>query len=174
MAFTTLNLGLTLTIPTVGTRNWGATLLSTTWTKISQHAHTGSGDGTQLGTNSFSNYSVTKDKLKKDAGLFQYATLVAPVIDTHTIDFANGSIQKIDLENTGGDLTLTLSNPVQGVVYKLITLQGATPRDIIWPASVLWPQGQKPILTQTENAVDKIQLYFDGTNYLGDWNTDYL
>ncbi len=173
MAFTTLSLGLTLTIPTTGTRNWGQTMLATTWTKISQHGHTGSGDGNQLGTTAFSNYSVTKDKLKKDAGLFQFATLVAPVIDTQAIDFANGSIQKIDLENTGGDLTLTLSNPVQGVVYKLITLQGAVARNIIWPASVLWPQGQAPILSETENAVDKIELYYDGTNYLGEWNTDF-
>lgn len=173
MAFTTLSLGLTLTIPTTGTRNWGQTMLQTTWTKISQHDHTGSGNGNQLGANSYSNYSIAKDKLKKDAGLFQFATLLAPVGTTQTADWANGSTQKLDLDGASGDVTLTLNNPVEGVTYKLIVLQGATPRDLIWPASVKWPQGQKPILTQTNNAIDKIELYWDGTNYLGDWNTDY-
>lgn len=59
MAYTTLNLGLQLTIPTSGTRNWASTLYSTTWTKISQHRHTGSGDGNQMVTASYSNLSVT-------------------------------------------------------------------------------------------------------------------
>lgn len=174
MAFETLALGLTLTLPTVGTRNWGATMKSTTWTKISQHAHTGSGDGNQIGTNGIQNYSVSKDKLKKDAGLFQYATTLAPAGTTETVDFANGSTQVIDLDSASGDVTLTLSNPVQGITYRILAIQGATPKDLNWPATVKWPQGQKPILTQTNNAVDKIELYFDGTNYLGDWNTDYL
>jgi len=48
MAFTTLSLGLTLTIPTNGTRNWGTTLRNTTWTKISSHDHSGSGNGVQI------------------------------------------------------------------------------------------------------------------------------
>lgn len=173
MAFQTLALGLTLTIPTVGTRNWGQTLYNTTWTKISQHGHTGSGDGNQIGTNGIANYSVSKDKMKKDAGLFQFATLLEPPADVQTVDFVNGSIQKLDLQTATGDVTLTLSNPVQGVRYKLLVVQGATPRDLIWPASVKWPQGQKPILTQTEDAVDKVELYYDGTSFLGDWQNDY-
>lgn len=173
MAFTTLNLGLTLTIPTVGTRNWGQTLLQTTWTKISQHAHTGSGDGNQLGASAISDYAITRDKFAKNLGFFPYGTLLAPTGTSQTVDFSNGSHQKLDLENATGDVTVALSNPVAGARYTLLVIQGSTARDIVWPAAVLWPQGQKPILSETENAVDKIEFYYDGSNYYGDWDNDY-
>lgn len=173
MAYTTLNLGLTLTIPTVGTRNWGQTMFQTTWTKISQHGHTGSGDGNQIGTSGFADFSITRDKLKKNLGVYPYGTVISPGGSSATADFNNGSIQKIDLETASADLDLTLANPVAGVVYKLLIYQGSTPRDINWPASVKWPQGQKPILSQTNNAIDKVELYYDGTNYFGDWQNDY-
>lgn len=173
MPYTQLTLGLTLTIPTVGTRNWGQTMLTTTWTKISQHAHTGSGDGAQLGTSAITDHAITRDKLAKNIGLFPYGTPSAPAGTTQTLDFANGSIQTLDLGSASGDLTLTLSNPVAGVKYRLHVIQGATPRDITWPASVKWANGQKPILSQTDDAIDVIDLYYDGTNYFGDWNLGY-
>jgi hypothetical protein len=173
MPFTTLNLGLSLTIPTSGTTNWGPTLYNTTWTKISNHNHTGSGDGNKMVTASYTDYSVTKDKLAKNAGLFHYGTPSVPAGTTQTIDFVDGSTQVLDLGAATGDVTLTLSNPVAGVEYKLFVIQGATARDIIWPASVKWANGQKPILSQDNDAVDKVKLYFDGTNYYGDWDLSY-
>lgn len=63
MGYQTLALGLTLTIPTAGTRNWSQTLYSTTWTKISAHDHTGSGNGAQLGSNALLNLAVTTGKI---------------------------------------------------------------------------------------------------------------
>ena len=171
MPFTTLNLGLTLTIPTSGTLNWGPTLQSTTWTKISNHNHTGSGDGNQMVTGSYSDHSVTLVKLAKNAGAFQYPTTLTPAGTTQAIDWSNGSIQTIDLGSATGDVTLTaLSNPLAGGLYRIFVIQGATPRDLIWPASVKWPQGQKVILSTTASAVDMIELYFDGTNYYGAWD----
>ena len=68
---------------------------------------------------------------------------------------------------------LTLTNPIEGALYRIVISQGATFRDITWPASVKWPQGQLPILTQTAPAKDKVDLYFDGTNYYADWQVDY-
>lgn len=174
MAFVTLNLGLTLTLPTTGTRNWGQTLQQTTWTKISQHAHTGSGDGNQIGTNGLADFSISRDKLKKELGLFPYATPLVPAGTAQAVDFSNGSIQKLSLASATGDVDVTFANPVAGVVYKLITTQGATPRDLNWPPSVKWPQGQKPILSQNAGEIDKIELYYDGTNFFGDWNIGYL
>ena len=48
MGYTTINLGLSLTIPTSGTRNWTQQLLTGAWEKISEHDHTGGGNGAQL------------------------------------------------------------------------------------------------------------------------------
>lgn len=173
MAFTTLNLGLTLTIPTIGTRNWGQTMFQTTWTKISQHAHTGSGDGNPLGSSAISDFAILRDKLAKNIGHYELATPAVPAGDVQTLDFANGSIQTLDLGSATGDVTLTLSNPVAGTLYRLKVIQGATPRDVIWPATVKWPQGQKLILTQDDNAIDMVTLYWDGTNYFGEWNNAF-
>lgn len=173
MGYVQVELGLTLTIPTNGTRNWGQTMLQTTWTKLSQHGHTGSGDGAQLTGAGVQNYAITKDKIAKDAGLFQYASTLAPVGTTQTLNWANGSTQKLDLGLASGNVTVTLSNPVIGVTYKILAIQAASEKTITWPASVKWPQGQAPILSSTEDAIDKIELYWDGTNYFGDWNNAY-
>lgn len=173
MGYTVLNLGLTLTIPTDGTRNWGATLRNTTWTKISQHSHSGSGDGNPIGATGISDFVITRNKFAKNIGLFPFATTLVPVGTTQAIDFSVGSIQKLDLGSATGDVTLTLSNTVAGVVYKIITIQSATAIDIIWPTTIKWPQGQKLILTQTNDAIDMVELYYDGTDYFAQWNNDY-
>jgi hypothetical protein len=184
MGYTTLSLGLTLTIPTNATRNWGTTLLNTTWTKISQHRHQGSGDGQQIPTAGIvdlavtsaklASESVTVTKLGKNLGLYRHPTLLAPSGTTQTVDWNNGNLQKLSLASATGDVTLTLSDPVAGGLYVLFVLQGAAPRDLIWPAGVKWPQAQKPILSTANGAVDMVILIYDGTDavYRGMWDLD--
>ena len=174
MAFTQLTLGLTLTIPTNGTRNWGTTLKNTSWTKISSHDHTGSGNGAQISTGALAPGSVTSSKLANNIALKQYATLMAPAGTTQTIDLDNGNTQKLDLGSASGNVTLTLSNPQAGALYRLFVIQGATARELVWPASVKWPQGQAAILSTAASAVDIIELYYDGTNYFANWQVDFL
>lgn len=174
MPYTTLNLGLTLTIPTNGSRNWGTTLKNTTWTKISSHDHSGGGNGVQIvGSNALTDYSVTSIKLSKNIGFYQSAVILTPAGTLQTANWNDGVIQKLNLGSASGDVTLTLTNPVQGAYYRLFVIQGATPRDITWPAAVKWPQGQKPILSGATK-IDMVWLYYDGTNYFGDWELDYL
>ncbi len=172
MPFTTLNLGLTLTIPTAGTRNWSSTMLSTTWTKISQHQHTGSGDGAQIPTTGIADYSITKAKLSKNIG-FEQATTLTPAGTTQTEDFTNGVNQILDLGSASGNVTLTLSNPVIGATYRIRNIQGGTARTLTWPGTVKWVNGQAPILSTANDAIDMIWLYWDGTNYFGDWENAY-
>lgn len=172
MAFETLSLGLTLTLPTSGTRNWGQTVKNTTWTKISQHAHTGGGDGNQIATAGLSVNAVTTAKLAKDYGHTQAATLT-PAGAVQTVDWSNGNVQFLDLGSASGDVTLTLSNPQSGSAYRIWVLQGATARDLIWPASVKWPQAQKPILSTGVGDVDLVELYYTGSEYRGDWQLDF-
>lgn len=173
MAFTQITLGLTLTIPTNGSRSWGSTLRSTTWTKISSHDHTGSGNGAQLSTAALTDNSVTQAKLSKNRGDYYFATPLVPAGTAQTIDWANGQVQVLDLGSATGDVTVTLSNPVTGGVYTVYVIQAATPLDIVWPAAVKWPQAQKPILSQVNDARDSVRLFYDGTNYFGEWELTY-
>lgn len=172
MAFTTLNLGLSLTLPTNGTRNWGSTLFNTTWTKISQHKHTGSGDGAQIPTAGIEDLAVTSAKLAANLGGTQASTLT-PSGTTQTINFNTGNIQQLNLGSATGDVTLTLSNPTTGAWYHIWVTQGATARDLIWPAAVKWPQAQKPILSTGNGEVDLVSLYYTGSEYRGLWELDF-
>lgn len=173
MPYETLNLGINLTLPTTGTSNWGTTLKNTTWTKISEHRHTGSGDGAQLVTNSYANLSVTSAKLAKNIALGVAATLT-PIGTTQIIDFDLGNIQTLDLSSATGDVDITLSNPQAGGLYKIWVIQGAVFRDLNFPVGVVkWPQGEKPILTQSNGAVDLIELYYTGSDYRGQWEVDW-
>lgn len=118
---------------------------------------------------------ITADVLKAgvEALLFDHASTVTPSGTTQTIDWDDGNGATIDLGSATGDVTLTLSNPVAGRMYTLIVIQGATARNITWPASVVWPAGVDPILSQDEDAVDKFTFYYDGTNYFGPGQFDF-
>lgn len=64
MGYTTYSLGLTIKQPTRGTRGYYSTLDQDTYTKISQHNHTGSGMGAQIGTAALVADSVTEAKVR--------------------------------------------------------------------------------------------------------------
>lgn len=172
MGYTTINLGLQLTIPTSGTRNWGQNLLTGTWNKISEHDHSGGGKGLQIPTAGLADDSVTTAKLAPNFGVTVASTLT-PAGTTQTIDFNNGIIQVLDLGAASGNVSVTLSNPQQGGIYKIFVIQAAVAKDITWPGTVKWPQAQSPILSTTNDAVDCITLIYVGGVYYGDWQVDF-
>lgn len=174
MGYTNLTLGLTLTIPTNGTRNWGQQLLSTTWTKISSHDHSGGGNGAQIDTAALASDSVTSDKLAPNIALTQATTLTVTGLDqTVAVDFDNGNIQFIDASAATGSLTVTLSNAQAGADYKIFFIQPATALTMIWPVAMKWPQGQAPIFTEALSAVDCVSLYYNGSVYYSDWQVNW-
>ncbi len=106
-----------------------------------------------------------------------YSTIPAtltPTGTTQTVDFDNGNGQIIDLESATGDVTLTLSNPKAGASYVIKVIQDSTtPRDLVWPASVLWSDGVAIVITTTGDAEDLVTLFYDGTNYYGSYAQDF-
>lgn len=68
MAFITLGTAsqLTIKVPTQGTTSWASTMQTDTFLKIAQHDHTGSGNGSQLGTGSLQADAVTGAKVRLD------------------------------------------------------------------------------------------------------------
>lgn len=203
MPYQTITQGLTITVPTDGTRNWGQVLYDSCWVNISAHDHTAD-KGNLIGTNALATdavttikitdqnvttakiadlnvttgkiaaEAVTSDKLAKNIGSTVVAT-VTPSGTTQTIDFNAGLIHQLDLGSATGDVTLTLSNPVAGAIYRIYVTQAATPRDIIWPAGVKWPGGQKPLLSQVNDAIDSVTLVHIGAGiYYGEWDLAYV
>ena len=63
MPFITVSGGLELKVPTRGTKDWNDEFLSDFAQKISDHDHTGSGNGNQLGAAAFADDSITDTKI---------------------------------------------------------------------------------------------------------------
>lgn len=82
-----------------------------------------------------------------------------------TITWTNGQKQRLTLT---GNATLTFVNPPGpcNLMLKLIQ-DGTGNRNVSWPASVRWRNGNPPNLTTPGGSIDLIALYFDGTNYYG-------
>lgn len=101
MPFKTLASGLTIQIPTSGTKNWGANLEAVCWQKISEHDHTGSGKGKQLGAASLSNGAISAAKLASDA--------------VTTVKIADGNVTLAKLANIATDRLLGRDTAGSGV-----------------------------------------------------------
>ena len=174
MGYINVTQGVTISVPTSGTRNWAQNLLTNAWQKLSSHDHTGSGKGLQIVTSALANLAVTSAKLAKNLAGTQALT-VTQSANAATLDFDNGNIQQLSLAGASGPVTVTLSNPQTGGVYKIWITQDTTVRDITWPVSVLWPQGQKygVDVSQGASQTDCVTLYYNGTNYLGDWQLNW-
>lgn len=89
-----------------------------------------------------------------------------------TIDWNDGEIQKIDM--ISNITTLNLSNPLSvGSIYVLQLIQDGTGGwNVTWPGSVKWGDAGAPTLSGA-NKTDLINLYWDGTFYLGSYATGY-
>lgn len=74
-----------------------------------------------------------------------------------------------------GNVTLTLSNPVDGGAYVLLIYTGAGSFTVTWPATVKWPAGTAPTITTTASRLDLVTLIYDSTAavYYGSFNQNY-
>lgn len=100
-------------------------------------------------------------------------TTLTPTGVTQTINWQTGDYQVLNLGSAGGDVALTLSNPVGGTIYTLKIIQHATvAKAVTWPATVKWALGSAPIISTGASAVDVITLLYDGTNYLSYYAQD--
>ena len=100
-------------------------------------------------------------------------TILIPTGTTETIDFDNGNLQILDLGSATGNVTLTYSNPIAGATYYLKVIQGVTSRTLVYPAIVKWNGATALIPTTTNDAIDLITMFYDGTNYLASYTTNY-
>lgn len=92
---------------------------------------------------------------------------------TITLSWLTASFHHIDLEGASGNVTLTLNSPRSGGRYTIKVTQGSVARNLVWPAAVKWPGGVAPTITITNDAIDFIQLYYDGTNYLATYHQNF-
>jgi hypothetical protein len=175
VAYETISAGITLTIPTAGTVNWAATVKSGAWQKISEHDHTGSGKGLKIGPSSISANSLDKTAISKNLG--EYQITVSPTGAAQAINWNDGRRYVVSMASSTVDVAITLSNPVEGADYLIKLVNHLTNKISFTNGNIKWPQGVNPsgatyYLTQATGAIDVIQFYYDGTNYLASWDVD--
>lgn len=73
----TLSSGLTLIIPASGDSNWSSSINTYCFQKISEHDHTGSGKGLQIGTAAIADGSITTAKLASTLGTVPAGAILA-------------------------------------------------------------------------------------------------
>lgn len=81
-----------------------------------------------------------------------------------TIDLSLANTHTVTLT---GNVTITLSNPVDGGRYVFEFKTGAGGFTVTWPANVKWPSGTAPVISAGASKVDLVSLIYTGTNYLG-------
>jgi len=102
-----------------------------------------------------------------------------PSTSAQNIDWNDGNGQIIDLDSApSGGVTLTFSNPQDGASYLLKFCQAtAAPFiDVTLPSEVLLPGGGAPHtlnITPVSGSIDTLTIFYDGTNYLGQYGQAY-
>ena len=99
-------------------------------------------------------------------------TTLVPTGTTQEIDWSTGAAQVIDLDSATGDVTISFSNAVENTSYLIKVIQGTTARELVFPVAVKFPDGVSPTITITDDAVDIISLWYDGTSYYGSYIQD--
>ncbi len=88
-----------------------------------------------------------------------------------SVNWDSGNVQSITLASSP---TLAFSNAQAGGEYTLILVQDGTGgRTVIWPASVEWSNGLTPTLSTAADAVDMARFTYDGSNYIGSFETEF-
>ena len=110
---------------------------------------------------------------KLDQNFEAFQPTVEPIGTTQTLNLATGRNWTIDLASATDTVNVTLNNPTAGTYYTIRVIQGAVQRDITWPSEVLWQGGTPPVISAAEDALDAIQLMWDGANFLSMFGRDY-
>lgn len=100
---------------------------------------------------------------------------VQTLTDGATINWtvASGGNAAVTLAGTGR--TLSITSPIAGHTYTVRVIQGSGGSKTIttWPVTTKWPGGVAPILSTTAGYYDIIILYYDGSQFYGNYILGY-
>lgn len=97
---------------------------------------------------------------------------IAASTPTLNIQMFTGNNYKIDLTNADEALTLSLLNAVPSTIFTFEIISNGTD-NIVWPANVKWEAGQVLIVTPIATAIDMVTMFYNGTNFLASFGTNF-
>jgi hypothetical protein len=141
--------------------NTNTTNITTNTTNISSNTSSIAALPTASSTTTLTNKTLTSPA---------YTTQSLTDASTVTWNAANGTIATVTL---AGNRTLSITNAVANTYYQLTITQDATgSRTLTWP-TIKWKGGTAPTLTTAGGSYDIITLWYNGTNYYGNYGLDY-
>ena len=143
-------------VGTIGTGTWQGTAVADTYVANDLTISGGTVNNTPIGASSASTAEftdVTANAIYAAEQIYTASTSNSPSTTGVTINFNTGEIHSYDLESTGGDISVTLSNVITGNTYVVEFIQGATARQFsaLYPP-VSWIDNTTPNISTTENA----------------------
>ena len=103
--------------------------------------------------------NITANQLATNSQTF------APTGTTQAINWNSGSVINLSLASASGNVTLTLNNPTI-TSYLIVVTQGATPRNLIFPAGTIQLGGGGNTYIGIANQKDLLSLLWTGTEYI--------
>lgn len=169
----------TATLPNAtGTIHLAGQALDQNAAVITNIGNAGTDFGSDGGLTTAAGITCTAGNVIASAGQMGTAlpSLMSPAGTTQTVSLTNGNVQKIDLESTSGNITVTLTNAISGHSY-LVVIQSSTAnptRTVTWAGYTFkWQGGVSPTQTQVADALDTYSCTYDGTNMYCDHGANY-
>lgn len=119
------------------------------------------------GDATFSGAVTVTGRLDLDSQVTHAITTYTPAGTTETVDWSTGNIKTLNLGSASGAVTVTFTAPSGPAQLTLKLVQGATARDITWPASVKWDDDGEPTWSSDTSKTRIVSFLYDGTNYFG-------
>ncbi len=124
----------------------------------------GLANGSFMSTPTVNAMSITG--LKQVSGLFDNGNSGSAI----TINWANGDRQKLTISAA---CTISYSNAIAGQVLSLLIVENGTGNFSITLPTSKWPNGVAGVFTTTANAINLLNVFYDGTNYLTQLSSGY-
>ena len=170
MAFITLGTAtqLQIVVPSPGDTNWADTMRTSTFLKIAEHLHTGSGDGSQLGTGSFLADAITGAKIRLDNDEYLRARNAADSanVDLIKVDgnddaYIDPDVAKLNLKNA---TYLTAKNNADSADVNLLRLTTSDLIEVATQVSQLIMQNNVSLLGRNNADSANIDIVKVGTD----------
>ena len=129
------------------------------------------------------NHAITKEQLDILASRIQKNSLQGPFypVTSLDVDLEDGNTFLIDLRDAISDITLDLSNAVEGYTYLILVKQGPVAFNLNFVRTTKWHQGSQHRVSSSseyrvssaENSVDILQFLYVGDIFFGNSGLDY-
>lgn len=127
--------------------------------------HNGVAGATEDNFISFNGSGLPKDSSRSAASFLDGREQEITCANSVTVDWANGATARMTFDRN--TVALTLSNGVNGKVYRLLLIQGDGSDTLTYSTTIYWSGGATPVLSTAAGARDIITFVYINSTWYG-------